>query len=132
LLSFTAEGSELNTLTREEMANKLKEKNLLVSRQTVSRTLKKCKQTHKRISYKPLEQKWSEIERFREKTKHLPLTQFSCLDEFPLYLNSIPNYATSPIGKRAWVLKPNRKSVRLGNKSASITLIICVQRTEKK
>lgn len=132
LLSFTDYGSEDNDLTQEEMAKRLKEKGVFVSRQTVARFLKKNKQTWKRITYKPLEQRWDEIERFRNRTWHLPLTQFSCLDEFPLYLDGIPRYAWAPRGKRAWVLKPNKKSVRLENKSASITLIICLQRTEKR
>ena len=125
LLSLSDEGSGDNSLTQEEMAKELKEKDLLVSQQTISRVLKKKGHTSKRITYKPLEQRWSEIERFWDNNRHLPLTQFSALDEFSFHLNAIPRYAWAPRGKRAWVLKPTKKGT-------NITLIIFIQRTERK
>jgi Winged helix-turn helix len=126
LLSFTAYESKDNDLTQKEMATRIyQEKGILVSRQTVGRILKKHKQTRNKVTYQPCEQKFDKIRQFRRETKNLPLTQFSSLDECSFHLNEIPRYAYSPRGKRAIVLKPNKKG-------DNRTVIICVQRKEAR
>ncbi|CAG8435184.1 5923_t:CDS:1 [Ambispora gerdemannii] len=57
LFSFTAYRSKDNTLTQQEMANRVYDKEkIMVSQQTVSRFLAKRKRTHKKITPRYQEQ----------------------------------------------------------------------------
>ena|SRR5947207_2719319 len=65
LLSLTSYRSEYNTLTQTEMTTLLhKERGILVSQQTISRTLIRRKRTRKKITPRYREQRLSQIRQF--------------------------------------------------------------------
>lgn len=126
LLSFTSYHSEYNTLTQQEMVILLyNKKGILVSQQTISRTLIYWNRTRKKITSHYQEQRISEIKRFEENIKHLPLIKFSAIDECHFYLNEAPRYAYAPKGQRAIAPAP-------GNKRQSYSLIIWVQNKKEQ
>lgn len=118
MLSFTSYRSENNTLTQQEMVNRIqKEEKVIISQQTISRFLISKKRTHKKIHPHYQEQKISDVKNFGEIIRHLPLSQFSAIDECHFYLNEAPRYGYAPIGKRAISPAP-------GSKGGSYSLII--------
>jgi transposase len=121
LLDFTAYRSKDNTLTQQEMADHVQEKEkVIISQQTVSRFLTKYKQTHKKIHPRYQEQDINQVKQFEENIRHLPLTQFSAIDECHFYLNHAPRYGYAPMGRRAISPAP-------GSKGGSYSLIIWVK-----
>lgn len=121
LLSFTAYRSKDNTLTQQEMADRIwEEEKIIISQQTVSRFLIKWKRTYKKIHPRYQEQNIEEVKRFEENIRHLPLSQFSAIDECHFYLNHAPRYGYAPVGRRAISPAP-------GSKGGSYSLIIWVK-----
>jgi DDE superfamily endonuclease len=121
LLDFTAYRSKDNTLTQQEMANRVREEEkVIISQQTVSKFLIKKKRTYKKIHPRYREQKISQVKQFEESIRHLPLTQFSAIDECHFYLNEAPRRGYAPIGQRAISPAP-------GSKGGSYSLIIWVK-----
>jgi transposase len=121
LLDFTAYRSKDNTLTQQEMANCVYDKEkIMVSQQTVSRFLAKRKRNHKKIHPRYKEQDINQVKQFEENIRHLPLTQFSAIDECHFYLNESPRYGYAPVGQR--VISPAP-----GSKGGSYSLIMWVK-----
>jgi hypothetical protein len=126
LLSFTAYRSKDNTLTQQEMADRVQEEEkVIISQQTVSRFLSKRKRTHKKITPHYQEQDINKVKQFRETIKNLPLTQFSAIDECHFYLNEAPRYGYAPKGER--VISPAP-----GSKGGSYSLIMWVKNKKGK
>jgi hypothetical protein len=98
------------------MANRVKEK-ISISQQTISRFLIREKRTNKKITPRYKEQKISQVKQFKESIRHLPLTQFSAIDECHFHLNEAPRRGYAPIGERAISPAP-------GSKGGSCSLII--------
>jgi hypothetical protein len=118
LFSFTAYRSKDNTLTQQEMADRVQEEEkVIINQQTISRFLIRKKRTHKKIHPRYKEQNIDEVKQFRETIKDLPLTQFSAIDECHFYLNHAPRYGYAPIGRRAISPAP-------GSKGGGYSLII--------
>ena len=126
LLSFTAYRSKDNTLTQQEMADRVQEEEkIIISQQTVSRFLIKWKRTHKKIHPRYKEQDINQVKKFEENIRHLPLNQFSAIDECHFYLNSAPRYGYAPIGQRDI-------SPASGSKGGSYSLIMWVKNKEER
>jgi transposase len=121
LLSFTAYRSKDNTLTQQEMANRVKEEEkVIISQQTISRFLTRKKRTYKKIHPHYQEQRIGEVKKFGEIIRHLPITQFSALDECHFYLNEAPRRGYAPKGQRTISPAP-------GSKGGSYSLIIWIK-----
>jgi len=121
LLAFTAYRSKDNILTQQEMVDRIQEEEkVIISQQTVSRFLIKWKRTYKKIHPRYKEQRISEVKQFEKSIRHLPLTQFSAIDECHFYLNESPRRGYAPIGQRAISPAP-------GSKGGSYSLIIWVK-----
>jgi transposase len=126
LLSLTSYCSKYNTLTQQEMAKILyKRRGVLVSQQTVSRTLIRRNRTRKKITPRYQEQDLNQIRQFQETIKDLSLNQFSAIDECNFHLNEAPRYGYAPRGKKAISRSP-------GSKGGSYTLIIWATSKEKQ
>ena len=126
LLSFTAYRSKNDTLTQQEMANRIQEEEkVIISQQTISRFLIRTKRTYKKVHPHYQELKISEVKKFGEIIRHLPLTQFSAIDECHFYLNEAPRRGYAPIGERAISPAP-------GSKGGSYSLIIWVKSKGEK
>lgn len=126
LLSLTSYCSKYNTLTQKELATFLyKERKVLVSQQTISRTLISKNRTRKKIQPRYQEQDLSKIKQFQESIKHLPLNQFSAIDECNFHLNEAPRYGYAPRGKKAISRRP-------GSKGGSYSLIIWATSRERQ
>lgn len=107
------------------MANKLKEKGLLVSRPTVARVLNKNGRTRKKITLHYRELKISKVKQFGQIIHDLPLNKFSAIDECHFYLNEAPRYGYAPKGQRTISPTP-------GSKGGSYSLIIWVKNEKSK
>jgi hypothetical protein len=102
-----------------------KERGVLVSQQTISRTLIRRNRTRKKITPRYREQDLNKIKQFQETIKQLPLSQFSAIDECNFHLNEAPRYGYAPRGKKAISHSP-------GSKGKSYTLIIWATSKEKQ
>jgi DDE superfamily endonuclease len=126
LLSLTSYCSKYNTLTQLEMAKLLyKKRGVLVSQQTISRTLIRKNRTRKKIHPRYQEQDLNQIRQFQESIKHLSLNQFSAIDECNFHLNEAPRYGYAPRGKKAISRSP-------GSKGGSYSLIIWAASKERR
>jgi hypothetical protein len=103
------------------MAEKYRKRGLNLHRSTISRTLTKEEQTHKKGS-----KQFTELN--IEKVKQFVLDNYDLysypycftLDEFGFYDNEVLNYTYSRKGCRAKVIQP-------GDKRTHYTVILCVQ-----
>jgi hypothetical protein len=77
----------------------------------------KKKRTNKKIHPRYKEQDINQVKQFERSIRHLPLTQFSAIDECHFYLNTAPRRGYAPIGQRAISPVP-------GSKGGSYSLII--------
>src|SRR5438270_10448660 len=96
----------------------------MISQQIISYTLKKNKITRKKVTYHYYERSDKRVEEFKQEVKPLLSLPIYALDECSFRLGEAPRYAYSTKGKRAI-------SQRIGKRSISYTLILCIQNVEK-
>ncbi|RIA89953.1 DDE superfamily endonuclease-domain-containing protein [Glomus cerebriforme] len=122
LLSYVEKN---NTRTQQEMSDYIyKETGVMISQQIISYTLRKNKITRKKITYHYYERSDEKIKEFKEEVKPLLNLPIYALDECSFRLGESPRYAYSTKGQRA-------VSQRMGKRSISYTLILCIQNISK-
>lgn len=117
--------------TQQEVADYLlKQANLVVSQQAISRTLHKHEITHKKITYQYSEREGQEIDTAVWKysgmiKQYEPPNNLLSLDECSFRLNFAPHFGYSLKGLRA-------KSKKPGKRGKNYTLILCIQNLNGK